>query len=150
VIPAVSTVPTLGGSPESFAESDLRVQSNFRTRPLPIGITQEIVDNPNVLLSEALADGANQGFKILQALTIQVDAAISGADGQTPPGAIGEIPFLGPNAEVASVSATFWLEQIANSTGATFLQLQYSQTVMLNFNGLSWPHVTVGTLVKAT
>jgi hypothetical protein len=28
-------------------------------------------------------------------------------------------------------------------------QLQYSQIVLLNFNGLSWPHVTVGTLHKA-
>jgi hypothetical protein len=28
-------------------------------------------------------------------------------------------------------------------------QLQYSQTVLLNFNTLSWPHVTVGTLRKS-
>ena len=27
-----------------------------------------------------------------------------------------------------------------------FLQLQYSQLVLLNFNGLSWPHITVATL----
>jgi hypothetical protein len=27
-------------------------------------------------------------------------------------------------------------------------QLQYSQTRLLNFNGLSWPHITVGTLHK--
>jgi hypothetical protein len=25
-------------------------------------------------------------------------------------------------------------------------QLQYAQTVLLNFNGLSWPHITVATL----
>ena len=28
-------------------------------------------------------------------------------------------------------------------------QLQYTQTVLLNFNGISWPHVTVGTLHKS-
>ena len=28
-------------------------------------------------------------------------------------------------------------------------QLQYSQIVLINFNTLSWPHVTVGTLTKA-
>jgi len=28
-------------------------------------------------------------------------------------------------------------------------QIQYSQTVMLNFNGLTWPHVSVATLVPA-
>lgn len=31
----------------------------------------------------------------------------------------------------------------------TWTQIQYSQTVMLNFNGLSWPHVAVATLVPA-
>jgi hypothetical protein len=29
-------------------------------------------------------------------------------------------------------------------------QIQYSQTVMLNFNGLSWPHVSVATLVPTS
>ena len=28
-------------------------------------------------------------------------------------------------------------------------RLQYSQTVLLNFAGLSWPHITVATLTKA-
>ena len=28
-------------------------------------------------------------------------------------------------------------------------QIQYSQTVMLNFNGLTWPHVSVATLAPA-
>jgi len=31
----------------------------------------------------------------------------------------------------------------------TFTQIQYSQTVMLNFNTLTWPHVSVATLVPA-
>ena len=29
-------------------------------------------------------------------------------------------------------------------------QIQYSQQVLLNFNGLSWPHVSVATLVPAS
>lgn len=29
-------------------------------------------------------------------------------------------------------------------------QIQYSQTVILNFNGLSWPHVSVATLIPAS
>jgi hypothetical protein len=52
----------------------------------------------------------------------------------------------GPNAVAASVAATFWLETIEDESAPS--QLQYSQTVLLNFNGLSWPHVTVGTLHK--
>jgi hypothetical protein len=31
----------------------------------------------------------------------------------------------------------------------TYTQLQYTQRVILNFNGLSWPHVSVATLVPA-
>ena len=46
-----------------------------------------------------------------------------------------------------SVSATFWLETLQGQTAPT--QLQYAQTVLLNFNGLSWPHITVGTLRKS-
>jgi hypothetical protein len=30
-----------------------------------------------------------------------------------------------------------------------FTQIQYTQTVFLNFNGLTWPHVSVNTLVPA-
>jgi hypothetical protein len=44
------------------------------------------------------------------------------------------------------VRATFWLETIQGDPDPR--QLQYSQIVMLNFNGLSWPHVTVATLTK--
>lgn len=32
--------------------------------------------------------------------------------------------------------------------GSQFLQLQYSQTVMLRFFDIDWPHVSVGTLIK--
>jgi hypothetical protein len=31
----------------------------------------------------------------------------------------------------------------------TTTQIQYSQTVLLNFNNLTWPHVSVATLVPA-
>jgi hypothetical protein len=30
-----------------------------------------------------------------------------------------------------------------------YIQIQYSQTVFLNFNGLTWPHVSVATLIPA-
>ena len=30
-----------------------------------------------------------------------------------------------------------------------YTQIQYTQTVLLNFNGLTWPHVSVNTLVPA-
>jgi hypothetical protein len=36
------------------------------------------------------------------------------------------------------------------SITVTAPQIQYSQRVVLNFNGLSWPHVSVATLVPAS
>jgi hypothetical protein len=150
VIPPVSTVPfqTANGQPVQFPESTLSAASEFRTAPLPADVTQEVVDNPNVLLTDNILEAANLGFHIVDSVVISVSAS-----GVTPAGAvigaIGDIPFLGPNAEVAQVNATFWMEHVTNPAGASFLQLQYSQTVLLNFNGLSWPHVTVGNLVKS-
>jgi len=52
----------------------------------------------------------------------------------------------GPNADAAEVRATFWLETLQGNTSPT--QLQYIQIVLLNFNTISWPHVTVATLQK--
>jgi hypothetical protein len=71
-----------------------------------------------------------------------------------------------PNAFVYSASATFWIEWVRigdypllkTDPGpavkelepfwpeGTYLQLQYSQLVILIFNNVLWPHVTVGTL----
>ncbi len=77
---------------------------------------------------------------------------VSTTDSPVPGGGTANTAFLkggaaGPNAVAATVTATFWLETLQGQPAAT--QLQYSQTVLLNFNGLSWPHVTVGTLHKA-
>ena len=52
----------------------------------------------------------------------------------------------GANADAVSVSAIFWIETLQGQTAPT--QLHYSQTVLLNFNGISWPHITVATLTK--
>jgi hypothetical protein len=48
---------------------------------------------------------------------------------------------------ISGRSAIIWLETLRGDPGP--LQLQYSQTVLLNFNRLSWPHMTVATLHKA-
>jgi len=56
------------------------------------------------------------------------------------------VPGGGPNADAALVTWTFWIETI--TAPEPTMQLQYTQTVLLNFKGLSWPHVTVATLTK--
>jgi hypothetical protein len=76
-----------------------------------------------------------------------------------------------PNAYVYSASATFWIEWVRNPGGppvfdgreppsqikklepfyehSTHLQLQYSQLVILIFNNILWPHVTVATMTPS-
>ena len=55
----------------------------------------------------------------------------------------------GGNANATRAEATFWIETIAGTGGQPDKhQLQYTQLVMLDFNNIHWPHVTVGTLVK--
>jgi hypothetical protein len=55
----------------------------------------------------------------------------------------------GANAKATEVGAMFWIETIAGTGGhPDTLQLQYTQLVQLDFNGIRWPHVTVGTLRK--
>ena len=87
------------------------------------------------------------------------------------PAAIATQPGTTPNAFVYSASATFWIEWVRNPGAppiplyqgpgrpsrpitelepfydhSTHLQLQYSQLVILIFNNILWPHVTVATM----
>ena len=60
----------------------------------------------------------------------------------------GSPPSGGPNADAVPVTSIFWIERVRDRNGHEFDQLQYTQRVLLNFNGLSWPHITVATLVS--
>lgn len=64
-----------------------------------------------------------------------------------PSGGIVNIPFVVKNANTTKMTSTFWLETVQGPNGP-FQQLQYTQTVVLEFGGGSWPHVSVATLIK--
>lgn len=143
-IPAINLNPFTIGNPAGaspFPEQNLTTNTNFRTSgPGLTGITQAMVDNPNSVLEQAL-----QGHTIVSTVTLQVSSTDLPVEG----GGTTNTAFLvggasGPNANAALVTSTFWLETVQGSPN--FQQLQYSQTVLLNFNGLSWPHVSVATL----
>jgi hypothetical protein len=73
-----------------------------------------------------------------------------------PPYAIGGPPFAikgkrsvqGQRVPTFSVTPPYDLD-VPREITVTFTQIQYSQTVLLNFAGLTWPHVSVNTLVPA-
>ena len=137
-----------------FNEANLSVPTAFRLpNPIPPSITQAMVNNPNSVLTAAIA---GQTITHTTVLTIGTKAPAAPPPPAAPNvgGGTDNIAFLqggpaGPNADAAQMTAIFWIEQVAAGPyGPAFLQLQYTQTVLLNFNRLSWPHVSVATLRK--
>ncbi len=132
-----------------FPELDLSIQTNFRfTSP---GVTQTMVVNPNSVIQEALqASLQGKTMKSRTFLHVQTpnDPRVQGGGG------LANTAFLtagtaGGNAKCTQVEATFWIETIGGAGGQPdTLQLQYTQEVILDFNGIHWPHVTVATLIK--
>jgi hypothetical protein len=146
-IPNTSIKPFNIGHPTpeiDFPEQTLTNQTQFRTSGAGLtGVTQAMVNNPNSVLHAAIA-----GQHITATTTLHVTTGNTPAPG----GGTANTAFLkgtadGPNADAASVNATFWLETLQGQSAPT--QLQYAQTVLLNFNGLSWPHITIATLHKS-
>ncbi|HET9105107.1 MAG TPA: heme-binding protein [Solirubrobacteraceae bacterium] len=127
----------------AFPELNLSIPTTFRAKSP--GVTQEMVRNPNSVLQHALS-----GETMHRRTFISISTRHSPIQG----GGTANTAFLssasnppGGNANAVEVDATFWIEHIAGG-GGDVLQLQYTQLVQLDFNGLRWPHVTVATLRK--
>ena len=146
-IPNTSIKPFSIGHPLpefDFPEQTLTNKTSFRTSGAGLtGVTQAMVNNPNSVLQAAIAG---------QHITATTTLHVTSTNTPVPGGGTANTAFLrgtkdGPNANAASVNATFWLETLQGQSAPT--QLQYAQLVLLNFNGLSWPHITVATLSKS-
>jgi hypothetical protein len=153
VIAPVSITPFPIGNPNQpipFPETDLATPDTnsppTRTAPLPAGITQALVDDPNSFLRDQNAAVEAQGWAPVTTTVVDVSTANISGD---PQGGSVDIPFLIPNADVATITSTFWVTTFARNGSDPFVRLQYTQNVLLDFNTLSWPHVTVGSLVLA-
>jgi hypothetical protein len=143
--PPISITPFQinGGGLVPFPEQTLTTASQFRTAGAGLtGVTQAMVDNPNSVLGAAAAAQVTNTI----VLNVSSEAATPVLGGGTANTAFLQGGPDGPNADAIRVSSTFWLQTTAGASAPDLLQ--YSQTVLLNFNGLSWPHVTVGTLKK--
>ena len=121
----------------------------------PPGIPKEAIMNPNIILENAI-----KGQNIIETVVIFLDAnpipGFSNPDAIPTVGGITNIPFVKVNANATSLTAIFWIETVQNPDGTTFLQLQYTQTVILDFPvfgadgvkvvDINWPHISVATL----
>jgi hypothetical protein len=149
-------------------------------------ITQDILDNPNVVLKNR-ADAQNIIATTVIAISTIPKPPLFGGGTTNIAFLLGNQDASIPNANAVQMSATFWVETVMEtitvpaSTGKQpviisgaanagepvvsysvtamtpsteetvaevwYTQIQYTQTVLLNFNGLTWPHVSVATLV---
>jgi hypothetical protein len=144
-ISPVSPMPVPAGEPVPLDYFPPPFQPpNTITGPLPPGFD---ITNPNAALTSAI-----QGQNITNTVVLQVSTtAPSGQGNLSGPfgGGILNIPFVTTNANAVSLDATFWIETVTPAGGGQpFLQLQYTQTVILSFLGINWPHISVATLVK--
>jgi len=108
------------------------------TECLPTGLEAvQTIWNPALVLQAAIT-----GQNITETVVIQISTA--------PVGGIVNIPFVVQNANATRLDAIFWIEKVANPTGGAepFIQLQYVQRVILGFDNIWWPHISVATLVK--
>ncbi len=151
-----STVPFKIGDPTHLVDFPDRILANASQSRTSLdrvkGLTQDHLDNPNLFLSDAIAKQTILSTTVL-IINSDTSAASSIPDAG---GGLANIAFLtgkgapptgGPNALAASTTAIFWIERIKGEHGQPdYDQLQYTQEVLLNFGGLSWPHITVATL----
>ena len=158
-LPPINTAPNIAAvsitpftiapphNPVPFPETNLAIPTQFRTEPEDIPrVTQAMVNDPNTALRLGL-----QGKNVISTVTLKISTLP--LNPPTSGGGTSNIAFLqgaggGPNALAAQMDAIFWLETLEEPDGRILHQLQYTQTVLLNFNNLSWPHVSVATLIK--
>lgn len=174
------------GIPESATNPRTPFDTNPPEPPLPASIDgvamQDVVDDPILLLQSVVKSQVSEGYSFEgAALNVATQPAITfltqqddpggpatsvtvadGAggienslflEGATQQGAVGNV---GPNALTSLVYATFWIEEVSHPERDPFMQLQYAQMTVLNFQILNvanvllgWPHVSVGTLRKS-
>ncbi|KUM02161.1 hypothetical protein KIF53_05665 [Chromobacterium subtsugae] len=120
-------------------------------KPLPFGYTDPYqngkfppgfdMKNPNQALVDVLQYQQQQlELKVVETINLKVSTNDAGG--------ITNIPFIVKNANATHMDAIFWIETVQRPDGSQFMQLQYTQTVLLVFEEIVWPHVSVATLLK--
>lgn len=166
-IPHGDTLLALGHSQQSDQPFPIHDTSG-----LPIGVSQDLQNNaylkpylhfhknkfrgvfdptlPNELLKAVIQPFIAQK-NIASVTQLTVDSTLNS-------GGVHNIPFVVKQANVANVSATFWIYELTDKhpNGESKMLLQYTQTVMLEFfkredgkGFIQWPHVSINTLEKA-
>jgi hypothetical protein len=174
-----SSVP--GGGFTQYTLTNPASSTNPRTplgntpATLPSAITQELLNDPIILLQQEVQQQVDNGDEF-EGVALNISTVSPLQFATTPPttvnvadfaGGAENLPFLITNADAFLVFATFWIEKVKPKNGRPFMQLQYAQFVSLNFPAVLvpptaipgvfldqgkpdffWPHVSVATLRK--
>jgi hypothetical protein len=110
------------------------------------------VGDPSRALTDVLEAQQSRSQTVVHTVTLDVSTSprVSPGEHSAGGGAIGNIPS---DVDATSLESTFWIERVrelrgGNVDGREFLQLQYVQTVVLDFDNILWPHISVATLTK--
>lgn len=123
---------------------------------LPASITQQLVNDPIVLLQQTIEQQVDDGCQF-EGTVLNIATASPIQFFTTPPktpplggptvsvivpdpaGGAENLPFLETNADAALVYATFWIEKVTPKDERPYMQLQYAQFVLLNFPAVLIP-----------
>lgn len=137
-IEGAPTIPQESGLPLGFSKLDnpyLAPYKHFHEN-----LFQGVFDPtlPNDLLNKA-----NKGVNIVKTTELTFDSTIE-------TGGISNIPFIKKQADATKMKTSFWIQELdqKDPKGNPILRLQYTQTVILDFFGIEWPHVSINTLQK--
>jgi hypothetical protein len=117
----------------------------FPAQLLPGLVPATVIKDPTEILRARLSQQKISSTDVIQISTTQ------------PTSGIVNIPFVRQNANAVQLDAIFWVETVASDPrinkdveqpDTEFFQLQYVQRVILDFDGVHWPHVSVATLIK--
>jgi hypothetical protein len=144
------------GAPQIDVGTSALPFTSPNTDRLPLGYTDPYLNqkavpgystsHPNQYLVDHLTKQQQAGLKVVETVTLQVSTGNAGG--------LENIASLRSNANPTRVDATFWIETLQAPDGQRFRQLQYTQTVQIEFpirgdkpgHTIVWPHVSVNTL----
>jgi hypothetical protein len=140
-ISGAPVVPNIDSTPTGPCASDPGyLDPIFKDAKLPPNVTFKNIKNPNRIIQKQIKQ-LSRDYKVLKTTEISMST-------KKPGGGIVNSLFVKENANTTKMDVTFWIVKLSDKNEKISWQLFYSQTVILEFDGIKWPHISVGRLFK--
>jgi len=140
-VPGRPTIISANTKPIGPQVDDPHYLDQFDNAPLMADLPAGSIQDPSRILTNRI-----ETQKIIETVTFDVSAQLTPTDSPDKICGISNIPFVDKNSQVTKLRSVFYVEHVDYAHGGSFMQLQYIQIVPLNFDNISWPHVSVATL----